>query len=173
MQKKMNREKLIASAKKIINLETATTLFLFMMFVISCNNGTNKNTNKNHPGNSDIEQEWLKKLDGEWAVQNNWSDSILTFSNTRNKNFKQEIFPSYNTITFNLKNKTMAVKTYGEFGCGMAAIQNLEINHSKWNLKNGLLSLKFDYSDYSGQHQLESVYSIERTARHLILKRTE
>lgn len=154
-------------------MKKLTILFLVMMFTASCNKETNKNTNENHPGNLDIEQDWLKKLEGEWAIRNDWSDSILTFSNIRNENFKQEIFPSYNTIIFNQTNQTITVETYGEFGCGTAAMENLKISNSKWNLKNGLLNMKFDYSDYSGQHQLERAYSIERTAQQLILKRKE
>lgn len=115
----------------------------------------------------------MKKLDGEWAVRNDWQDSVLTFSNAKDRNFQQEIFPTYNTIIFNTEDDTIEVETYGEFGDGTSAIQNLKINNSKWSVENGLLKLKFDYSDYSGQHHLESTYSIERTKQQLILKKTK
>lgn len=144
-------------------------LILSALFTFSCHN----RTIENNIVRIDSEQEWLQELDGEWAVQNDWRDSTLTFSNTKNKNFKQEIFPAYNTITFNHKNNTIEVKTYGEFGCGVGAIQNLTISNSKWNLKKGVLNLKFDYSDYSGQHHLENAYSIERTENQLILKKVD
>jgi len=127
--------------------------------------------NENHKG--DMEKELIQKLEGEWAVRNDWQDSVLTFSNAKDKNFKQEIFPSYNTIIFNPKNKTVEVNTYGEFGDGTSAIQNLNISNSEWGFENGLLRLKFDYRDYSGQHYLKSTYSIERTAQELILKKKE
>ncbi|OJX32669.1 MAG: hypothetical protein BGO86_10440 [Chryseobacterium sp. 36-9] len=154
-------------------MKNLTTLFLSVLFIVSCNNGTTKNTVEDHTKISDTEQEFMKKLDGEWAVTNAWSDSILTFSNTRNKNFKQEIFPSYNTIIFHPKDKTIAVNTYGEFGDGMSAIQDLKISNSKWNVENNVLNLKFDYSDYSGQHHLENKYSIDRTEQQLILKKVK
>lgn len=147
-------------------------LFLLALFLVSCNNGTTKKTVENHPKNSDTEKEFMKKLDGEWAVINSWSDSVLTFNNKRNKNFKQEIFPNYNTIIFNQDN-TITVNSYGEFGDGMSAIQDLKISNSKWNVENSVLNLKFDYSDYSGQHHLESTYSIERTDQQLILKKVK
>lgn len=144
-----------------------------ILLAVSCNNGTLKNTPELPSGNSVKETEFMKKLDGEWAVQNDWQDSVLTFSNAKDRNFQQEIFPTYNTIIFNTEDDTIKVETYGEFGDGTSAIQNLKINNSKWSVENGLLKLKFDYSDYSGQHHLESTYSIERTKQQLILKKTK
>lgn len=148
-------------------------LSIAILFTVSCNSGTTKNTTKNHTDNSDTEQEFIKNLDGEWEVRSDWSSSTLTFSNTRNKDFKQEIFPSYNTIVFNTKDKSIEVNTYGEFGDGISAIQNLKITNSKWSIKDGLLHLKFDYINYSGQNHLENTYRIERTAQQLILKKAE
>ncbi|WP_343534806.1 hypothetical protein [Pedobacter sp.] len=144
-----------------------------ILLAISCNNGTLKHTPELPSGNSVKETEFMKKLDGEWAVRNDWQDSVLTFSNAKDRNFQQEIFPTYNTIIFNTEDDTIKVETYGEFGDGTSAIQNLKINNSKWSVENGLLKLKFDYSDYSGQHHLESTYSIERTKQQLILKKTK
>ncbi len=144
-----------------------------MLFTISCNNGQSKNQSENHTQNSKKDQELLKKLDGEWAVSKDWNDSILTFNNKTDKDFEQEIFPSYDTIIFNPKNKTIEVNTYGEFGCGQGAIENLEITNSKWSFENELLRLTFDYSNYSGQHKLEDLYSIERNGEQLILRKVK
>ncbi|MBD1421547.1 hypothetical protein [Sphingobacterium chuzhouense] len=70
----------------------------------------------------------------------------MTFSNTKNEDFKQE------------------------FGDGRSAIQNLKITNSKWRLRDGVLYLNFDYSDYSGQHTMENTYIIVRKEQELILK---
>ncbi|MEO6818115.1 MAG: hypothetical protein ABI266_02240 [Ginsengibacter sp.] len=82
-----------------------------------------------------IDYETLNKIEGEWAIINDWSDSLLTFIK-KAEDFKPEVFPSFNTIIFNQKNKTVDVNTYGEFGCGMVFIQNLKISHSKWDIIN-------------------------------------
>lgn len=111
-------------------MKKTTILFLAILITVACTNGSTKNTTENEMKHSDSEQEWLKKLGGEWAIRNDWRDGTLTFINTKNENFKQEIFPSYNTIVFNQKDKTIEVNTYGEFGCGTAAIQDLKISNS-------------------------------------------
>ncbi|MDY3319908.1 hypothetical protein PG637_10900 [Riemerella anatipestifer] len=147
---------------KQIFIQALLTLILFC----SCSQGQRRTEQ-----GSNIDNELLGKLNGEWSVVNKWTDSLLTFNNKKDKNFKQEIFPSYNTIVFNQKDKTIEVNTYGEFGCGTGAIENLEIYNSKWELVNGFLKLNFDYSDYSGNHKIENTYIIERKNQQLILKR--
>ncbi|MDO4729438.1 MAG: hypothetical protein Q4B43_10610, partial [Bacteroidota bacterium] len=116
-------------------------------------------------------QELLEKLEGEWSVSSHWNDNILYFNNILAPNYKQETFPTYNTIVFNPKDKTIIVNTYGEFGCGTAAVEDLEITNSKWHFENGFLKLHFDYSDYSGKHKINHLYKVERNQEQLILTR--
>ncbi|TCD12120.1 hypothetical protein EZ449_03630 [Pedobacter frigidisoli] len=110
-----------------------------------------------------------QQLIGEWAVVSSWKDSVLTFKNKLDKTYKQEIFPSYNTILFNAKTGVINVETYGEFGCGMAAVQNLNMKPIKWSVTNSKLHLKGIYSDYSGENSIDSFYKINRTNEVLTL----
>lgn len=145
------------------------TLFFMILFTISCNNATTKTPIKKHSQNSNNDQELLEKLAGEWTVLRDWNDDVLYFSNRLVPDYEQEIFPSYNTVVFNPKDKKIIVNTYGEFGCGTAARENLEITNSKWHFDNGLLKLSFDYNDYSGTHKINNLYKIERNDKQLIL----
>lgn len=167
---KIFRKIVIIRGKQIIQM-IRLSLLLSMLLAVSCSYKTDKNTiSKVINSNNTIHQEEVTKLDGEWAVRDEWQDSILTFT-PHDKNFKQEIFPSYNTIVFNKKDHRIQMNTYGEFGDGMSAIQNLKIENSKWSVENGILKLKFTYSDYTGQHQLDNVYQIEKKPQQLILKK--
>jgi len=110
-----------------------------------------------------------KQLNGEWAVVYSWKDSILTFKKTLDKPYTQEIFPSYNTIIFNAKTNIVDVQTYGEFGCGTAAVQNLNMERVKWSVTDGKLHLKGIYSDYSGENSIDNFYIISRKGEVLTL----
>lgn len=136
-------------------------------------NTTTKTDVEKHSPNSNNNQELLKKLEGEWTVLRDWNNDTLYFSNHLAPDYKQEIFPSYNTIVFNPKDKKITVNTYGEFGCGTAARQNLEITNSKWHFENGLLKLYFDYIDYSGTHKINNLYKIQRNNKQLILTKKQ
>ena len=141
-------------------------IFLILNVFYSCSQGQKpKNTT------TKIDKELFQKIDGEWSIMHSWTDDTLIFKNKLDKNFKQEIFPTFNTIVFNKKDKTIIVNTYGEFGCGTASIENLEIQNSKWDFENGQLNLKFEYSDYSGNHKINNLYKIERKAQTLTLKK--
>ena len=125
------------------------------------------------PASKSIDKESYKKLDGEWAVVYSWKDPILVFKNRKDSQFEQEVFPTFNTITFNKKNNTIDQNTYGEFGCGTASHQNLEIRNSKWHFENGQLHLSFDYSDYYGVNTLNHIYNVERKGQTLTLKKVK
>ena len=140
-------------------------LLLTLNLFWSCSNGQEAQYSKPTP----IESELYEKLNGEWAVVSPWTDQVLVFNNTLDKNFKQEIFPTFNTITFNKEKKTIEENTYGEFGCGTGAHENLEIRNSKWNFKDGLLHLDFEYSDYSGKHVINNFYNADRKEHKLTL----
>jgi hypothetical protein len=142
-------------------------LLLLTLNLYSCAQGQEKN----NINSTNIDKDLYEKINGEWAVLHSWTDSVLIFENKKDKKFKQAIFPTFNTITFNKKNRTIEQKTYGEFGCGTAALQNLEIQNSKWNFENGHLHLSFEYSDYSGENILDNIYSIERKGQILTLKK--
>ncbi|RZL51257.1 MAG: hypothetical protein EOP00_00120 [Pedobacter sp.] len=110
-----------------------------------------------------------QQLIGEWAVVSSWEDTVLTFKNTLVKSYKQEVFPSYNTIVFNAKTNIVDVQTYGEFGCGMAAVQNLSMERVKWSVTDGKLHLKGVYSNYSGVNKIDNFYKINRVGEVLTL----
>lgn len=142
---------------------------LFIVIIVtvlwSCTNG--KETN--NPYSLNNENELFERIKGEWAVGNSWTEKILVFNNIEDEKFKQEIFPTFNTIIFNKENKTIEQKSYGEFGCGTAALDNLEIRNSKWSFKDGLLHLNFEYIDYSGKHSLQNFYTVDREEQKLTL----
>ncbi|WP_147430293.1 hypothetical protein [Sphingobacterium puteale] len=98
---------------------------------------------------------------------------FLSCRTSINNFYQGKVLDEHGKPLFHPKDKTIAVNTYGEFGDGMSAIQDLKISNSKWNVENSVLNLKFDYSDYLGQHHLESTYSIERTDQQLILKKVK
>lgn len=110
-----------------------------------------------------------QQLKGEWGVVYSWKDTVLTFKNKLDKTFQQEVFPSYNTIVFNTKTNTVDVQTYGEFGCGMAAVQNLNMERVKWSVTDGELHLKGIYSNYSGVNNIDNFYKIDRVGEVLTL----
>lgn len=132
---------------------------LFALVFYSCspkqNNGDNKIL--------------LEKIEGEWTIPALWTDSILTLEKISASN-KQKIFPCYNTVIFNQKSKKIDVNTYGEFGCGLAAIENLNMD-VYWSFKDEQLCLSGKYSDFSGRHTINCKYIVERKVDTLILKK--
>ncbi|RZL39307.1 MAG: hypothetical protein EOP00_27880, partial [Pedobacter sp.] len=103
-------------------MKTLITFFT-LAILIFCACKPNHKPQKDKPQKVMITEEdkaIVQQLKGEWAVVYSWKDTVLTFKNKLDKTFQQEVFPSYNTILFNTKTKTVDVQTYGEFGCGMA-----------------------------------------------------
>lgn len=142
-------------------------LFLLITVNIFCCCTDGQETEYSNSAN--IENELYAKIVGEWEVVYTWTDKFLIFNNKEDKNFKQSIFPTFNTITFNKQDNTIEQNTYGEFGCGTGSVENLEIRNSKWNLKDGLLHLNFEYSDYSGTHRVNNFYNVDRKEQILTL----
>lgn len=142
-------------------------ILIFLAFVLFC--ACNQKQRTENVAKETIAKETMKKLAGEWVVMNSWSDTTLTFKNKKDKNYAQEIFPSYNTIIFNTKTSLVEVNTYGEFGCGTAATENLNMQGTKWIITNGRLHIKGKYSDYTGQNDINNVYEIKRNGETLTL----
>ena len=136
---------------------------LILIFFCSNIQGQNSNSLTN------FEKKSLTK--GEWIVKSSWTDNTLIFENKNDKDIKQEPFTTYNTIIFNKNNNAIKVNTYGEFGCGTAASQNLKFYNTKWAFKNNQLYIIGKYSDYTGEHIIEELYYIEINKETLKLKK--
>lgn len=110
-----------------------------------------------------------KKLKGEWVIPQLMNDSVLTLID--HSQYKQDVFPVYNFLVFNENHHFVTGHSVGTFGCGTAAMDNLRLYNVRWDVVGGQLKLEGKYSDYTGAHKLDNLYTIERKGRHLILTR--
>lgn len=100
-------------------------------------------------------------LDGEWIVQTDWRERFLTFSSFDKNLVEPESYSIVNTIRFE-ENGKILVSTYGTFGCGTSAVQNLRMHDVSWSMENDKIRIKGSYRNYLGVQDIDRLYEIIR-----------